>query len=221
MRDVIFMTNRNASDGSWYDAVIAAAQRTGFDAPFAGSTGTPQFLADFSDPNFRSDLYMVDVRTHDLRALTGFSTDIIPEFSWNRDHTQLLWSAEIAGTGRFRTQVGSFSSITSSQRTTPGQVPAPGLSGEPIDMNRVAANVAASAGGSAPATAPATASIPPPNNGNGPKPAPASAASASAARASAALALPPVVASYAALWLQQLSELGTETASAIERPPIG
>ena len=69
MRDVVFMTNRNAADGSWYDAVIAAAQRTKFDAPLAGSAGTPQFLADFTDPSFRSDLYMVDVTTHDLREL--------------------------------------------------------------------------------------------------------------------------------------------------------
>ena len=103
MRDVVFMTNRNASDGSWYDAVIAAARPTTFDAPLAGSAGTPQFLADFTDPNFRSDLYMVDVTTHDLRELTHFTSDIIPEFNWNRDHTDLLWSAEVAGTGRFRT----------------------------------------------------------------------------------------------------------------------
>ncbi len=205
MRDVIFMTNRNASDGSWYDAVIAAAQRTDFDAPFAGSTGTPQFLADFTDPNFRSDLYMVDVRTHDLRELTHFPSDTIPEFNWNRNHTQLLWSADIDGTDRFRTQVGSFSGVTAAQPATPRHVPQPGLFGEPVDMNRVAGDVAAS--GRAPGPAPATTPA-----GGG--------AQSSTAPASGAPAALPVVVTYGALWLQQLSQLGRETASAISQPPI-
>ena len=85
MREVIFMSNRNSADGSWYDEVIAAAQRTGFDAPDPGSTGTLQFLADFSDPHFRSDLFMVDVRTHDLRELTDFH-NVVPEFNWSFDY---------------------------------------------------------------------------------------------------------------------------------------
>lgn len=208
MRDVIFMTNRNAADGSWYDAIIAAAQRTKFDAPFPGSAGTPQFLADFSDPNFRSDLYMVDIRTHDLRELTHFPGDIIPEFNWNRSHTQLLWSAEVEGSSRFRTQVGSFSGITSTQRATPDDVPAPDLFGEPIDMKRVAGDVAASGATPELSTAPAPAE-------------PQARSQQSATTASGAGALPPVVASYAILWLQELSELGAEAASAISRPPIG
>jgi hypothetical protein len=198
---VVFMTNRNAADGSWYDAVIAAAQRTTFDAPLAGSAGTPQFLADFTDPNFRSDLYMVDVTTHDLRELTHFTSDIIPEFNWNRDHTDLLWSAEVAGTGRFRTQVGAFAGVTSGDRTTPRQGAAAGLAGQPIDMSRVAGDLP-------PESRPATSS------------AAAPATSPSGGATSATPALPPVTLTYGTLWLAQLAQLGAAAASIFSHPPI-
>jgi WD40-like Beta Propeller Repeat len=200
MRDVVFMTNRNATDGSWYDAVIAAAQRTKFDAPLAGSAGTPQFLADFTDPNFRSDLYMVDVRTHDVRELTDFSDDIIPEFNWNVGHTELLWSAEVSGTGGFRTQVGAFSGITPAEQTAPSlETTPPGLVGQPIDMGRVAGDV------------------PPPT----PVPSPTLPAGTPAGPAPVARsAVPPVVLTYGTLWLTQLSELGAQASSIFSHPPI-
>jgi Tol biopolymer transport system component len=106
MREVIFMSNRNAPNGSWYNQVVAAAQAVGFDAPFPGSVGGPQFLADFSDPDFTSDLYMLDVRTRALRQLTDFHY-VIPEFDWNRDGTKLIWTA-LAGRRYSVTQIGSF-----------------------------------------------------------------------------------------------------------------
>ena len=205
MREVIFMTNRNAADGSWYDAVIAAAQRTGFDAPLAGSAGAPQFLSDFTDPNFRSDLYMVDVQTHDLRDLTHFPSDVIPEFNWNAGHTELIWSAAVAGVtaGRFRTQVGTFSGVGAADRAPPPLGSAPGLTGQPIDMARVAGEsgtglatgIVAPAAAAAPTTSPGT---------------PGGSSS-----------LPPVVTSYVALWLAQLSELGAEAQAIFTHPPIG
>ena len=146
MRDVIFMTNRNSPIGSWYDEVIAAAQRTGFDAPDPGSTGTVQFLADFSDPNFRSDLYMLDVRTHDLRELTDFH-NVVPEFNWNRNYSKLLWSGIVGGSDHnFITRVGSFPALTASQRRIPRRIPAPGLYGEPIEMNRVSTSASTPCG---------------------------------------------------------------------------
>jgi WD40-like Beta Propeller Repeat len=195
MRDVVFMTNRNASDGSWYDAVIAVAQRTKFDAPLAGSSGAPQFLADFTDPNFRSDLYMVDVRTHAVRELTDFSDEIVPEFDWGPGHHQLLWSAEIAGTGRFRTQVGTFSGVTGADRTAPPRSGTPWLTGRPIEMARV---------GGAP---------PPPSP-------PSSSSGSPAAPAPPGSAIPPVVGTYATLWLSQLSELGAAASTIFSHPPI-
>ena len=157
MRDVVFMTNRNASDGSWYDAVIAAAQRTTFDVPLAGSAGTPEFLADFTDPNFRSDLYMVDVTTHDLRELTHFTSDIIPEFNWNRDHTDLLWSAEVA------VPVGSYPGRRLRRRDLRRSHHSPARSSgragrQPIDMGRVAGDLPPE---SRPATSSAAAPAPP------------------------------------------------------------
>ena len=180
MRDVIFMTNRNSPIGSWYDEVIAAAQRTGFYAPDAGSTGTVQFLADFSDPNFRSDLYMLDVRTHDLRELTDFH-NVVPEFNWNTGYTKLLWSGIVGGSNHnYVTRVGSFAGVAASERRAPRRIPAPGLYGEPIDMSRVAAPAAHAdaAGQNVPQTGKDKQT------------------------------LPPVVVTYYALWLEQLKALG-------------
>jgi WD40-like Beta Propeller Repeat len=193
MRDVIFMTNRNTPIGSWYDEVIAAAQRTGFDAPDPGSTGTVQFLADFSDPNFRSDLYMLDVRTHDLRELTDFH-NVMPEFNWNRNHTKLLWSGIVGGSDHdFITRVGSFPTITAKQRRSRRRIPAPGLYGQPIDMSRVTA--------SRPARATvATAGKNVPQTGRDKQ------------------TLPTVVATYYALWLQQLKALGAAAGIDIGNP---
>jgi Tol biopolymer transport system component len=202
MRDVIVMTNRHTPDGSWYDAVVAAAQRTAFDAPMAGSSGAPQFLADFTDAAFRSDLYMVDLHSHAVRPLTDFPSDVIPEFSWNADGSALIWSAAVVGTGRFRSQLGSFSAVGAAGRRTPSIGSESDLSGSPIDMARVAADVPPAA---PPSAAPArrTTAVPPSSG------------------ASSAAALPPVVASYAALWLQQLGQLGAAASATIAHPPVG
>ncbi len=79
--------------------MIAAAQRTGFDAPDAGAAGTLQFLADFSDPNFRSDLFMLDIGTSDLRELSDFH-NVVPDCNWDSSGTRLLWSGIVGGADR-------------------------------------------------------------------------------------------------------------------------
>ncbi len=196
MRDVIFMSNRNSSSGSWYDEVIAAGQRTGFDAPDPGSTGTVQFLADFSDPRFRSDLFMVDVRTHDLRQLTDFH-NVVPEVNWNDSGTKLLWSGVVGAPNRnFITRVASFPSITHAERRGNRAVPAPGLYGRPIDMRRVnAVNMTSPQHGMraraiSPLAQPAETGTPVGTQGRDKQ------------------TVPGVVVTYYSLWLQQLDRLG-------------
>ncbi len=199
MREVIFMSNRNSPSGSWYDEVIAAAQRTAFNAPDPGSTGTVQFLADFSDPNFRSDLFMVDVATRDLRQLTDFH-NVVPEFNWNADYTRLIWSGVIgAPNANMITRVASFPTVTAAQRRTPSEIPAPGLYGEPIDAGRVNAQTKTSSDLLAPAPRTSSASL-----------------LAQAVRAGTPVGtrgkdkqtIPAVVLTYYVLWTQQLMELG-------------
>jgi hypothetical protein len=190
MRDVIFMSKRNAPDGSWYNQVVAAAQAVRFDAPFPGSVGGPQFLADFSDPDFTSDLFMVDVRTRALRRLTNFHY-VIPEFDWNREYTKLLWTA-LAKRKYSVTQVGSFRGIGARERRRSGRVPAPGLYGKPIDMSRVRPAAAAAA-------------APPPGR-------------VVPQRTKDPAALPPVVGSYVALWLGQLEQLAARSGTDIRAP---
>lgn len=208
MREVLFMTNRNTPNGSWYNLVIAAAQRTGFDAPNPGSAGTLQFLADFSDPAFRSDLYMVDVSTHALRQLTNFQ-NVIPEFHWNAEFTELLWSGIVGGANHnFVTRVGSFPTITAAQRRTPSEIPATGLYGEPLDMARVTGTVAAFPG----VTTPQEDPVPPSR---------AATVGQYVPRAgSDAQTIPHVVVSYFALWLAQLKQLGDAAGTQISAPPI-
>jgi hypothetical protein len=197
MRDVLFMSNRNSPEGSWYDQVIAAAQATRFDATDPGSVGVLQFLADFSDPNFRSDLFMVDVRTHDLRELTDLR-HVVNEFAWNAGYTKLLWTSPLSPSRRSLTLVGTFPTITAAQRRTPTRIPAPGLYGQPIDLGRVRGGASRPARGLA-AGAPGRF-VP--------------------VRTKEKETVPPVVASYAALWLQQLAELGRLAGLSITAPTL-
>jgi hypothetical protein len=205
MREVIFMTNRNSPNGSWYNQVVAAAMRTGFDAPHPGSVGALQFLADFSDPAFRADLYMLDVSTHALRPLTNFQ-NVIPEFHWNGDSSALLWSGVVGGADHsYITRVGSFPGITAAQRRTPSEIPAPGLYGNPIEMERVTSPASVRASTTTETAPPALAANPAPY----------------VPRAGSDVQkIPPVVASYFALWLGQLKQLGEAAGANISAPPI-
>ena len=180
MRDVIFMSNRNSPNGSWYDQVIAAAQRTAFNAPDPGSTGAVQFLADFTDPAFRSDLFMVDAATHDLRELTDFH-NVVPEFNWNDNYTELIWSGVVGGLNtNMITRVARFPTITAAESRLPSRIPAPGLYGQPIDMSRVTTSFARAAKAGAPIG----------THGRDKQ------------------TIPAVVLTYYGLWLKQLAELG-------------
>ena len=120
MRTVIMMSNRAATLGSWYTAVASAAQRTRFDAPDTGSTQTLQFLADFNGPDFRADLFAVDVRTRAIRRLT-YINRVIPEFYWNDDYTKIIWG--LGGDRTALSYVGRFRGITRAQRRVPRVTP--------------------------------------------------------------------------------------------------
>src|SRR5262249_26105573 len=83
METVIMMSNRTTPQGSWYNLIVSAAMRIGFDAPNTGSSQTLQFLSDFIGLDFNSDLYAVDVKTKAIRQLTDFN-GVVAEFFWNR-----------------------------------------------------------------------------------------------------------------------------------------
>ncbi len=194
METVIMMSNRGAASGSWYDAVAGAAQRTGFDAPDTGSTQTLQFLADFLGPDFHSDLYAVDGPTGAVRRLTTFDR-VIPEFFWNRDSTQLIWS--FGGSARTPTYTGRFLGITRGERRFPAHTPR-WLVGRPIDMARVGAQAQT-------IRDPGPTNDPPVAVAGPAYPAPAFP---HAARRGDATTVPVVVGSYFTLWLQDLAQLG-------------
>jgi hypothetical protein len=135
MRTVIMMSNRGNTRRSWYDLIVAAAQRTAFDAPDTGSTGTLQFLADFSGPDFDSDLYAVDVRTRAIRQLTHFPHAIVPEFYWDPAYTRIIWGLNAHdGHGGFiqSTWTGQFTGPIRARRTATRD-----LYGQPVAMARV------------------------------------------------------------------------------------
>jgi hypothetical protein len=197
MREVIVMTNR-ARPATWYETVISAAQWLNFDATYPGSAGAPMFLADFTDPLFTSDLYMVDVATGAVRQLTSFQ-HVIPEFGWNSDYTRLIWSEGLRPKGHI-TRVASFAGITAAQRRAP-RAPAPGLSGEPIDMARVKGAMARPH--DAPARPPAPFALPVRRTVAGDR-----------------QTVPPVVASYVILLQRELGDLAGLAAAGIKRPPL-
>jgi WD40-like Beta Propeller Repeat len=133
MKDVVMMSNRGATLGSWYDLVAAAAQRTAFDAPDTGTTQTLQFLADFDGTDFRADLYAVDGATGAIRRLTSLDR-VIPEFYWDHDYTQLVWS--LGGSQATPTYTAHFEGVAVGERAIPKRTPR-WLEGEPVEMSRV------------------------------------------------------------------------------------
>jgi hypothetical protein len=143
------------------------------------------------------------VATGDVRPLTHFAGDVIPEFAWNRSRTTLIWSAAVVGTGRFRTQLGRFSGPGTTPAPRPPRGGAAALVGAPIDMGRVTGDLP-----------PAVTRTPSPSSST-------EGSHTPTATSPPAPALPPVVASYTALWLQQLGQLGALTAGAISRPSLG
>jgi hypothetical protein len=211
MRTVIMMSDRGSPQQSWYDLVVAAAQRTRFDAPDTGSTGTLQFLADFSGQDFHSDLYAVDVATGATRRLTNFRDAVVPEFFWNRGFTQLLWTAARAGSPpRWTTYTGEFERLGAAVRKPPRRIPAPGLYGRPVEMRRVGAQ-AQPVRDAGPTGNPPIAVRPP---------ADPAAARPHAPRTSDTSTAPAVVLSYLGLWQSQLVELGRQAMESFTSPPL-
>ena len=211
MRTVIMMSDRNNTQRSWYDLIVSAAQRTAFDAPDTGSTGTLQFLADFIGSDFRSDLYAVDVATRAVRRLTNFTDGVVPEFFWNSSYTRIIWSTAIVGPHpRWITYTGRFAGITRAERRVPGRVPSPGLFGHAIDMSRVGAQ-AQPVRDPGPTDNMPVAVKPPGRSAPGLPHAPTSSDPST---------VPSVVASYFALWRAQLEQLGRVAGGSFINPPL-
>lgn len=206
MRTVLEMSNRGASNRSWYDLVATAAQRTGFDAPDTGSTGTLQFLADFLGPEFRADLYAVDVRTGAFRRLTHLNR-VIPEFYWNHDATRIIWG--LGGQPRAKSYTARFTGITARQRRIPRHTPRP-LRGRPVRMSRVGAQAQ-----------PVRDSGPTDNVPVRVRP-PAHPARAfpHARERSDAVAVPAVTGTYVGRWLSDLEALGVAANDTFTTAPL-
>lgn len=102
MKDVIWMSSR--STPTWYQTVVTAAQGAGYDPAFENDVAGPFFVLTVLDPRFRTDLYVLDLRTHAVRRLTDLN-QVVPEFYFNPAGTTLLWTTGDHGT----TYAGTFS----------------------------------------------------------------------------------------------------------------
>jgi hypothetical protein len=198
MKDVIVMSNRGATLGSWYGAVAAAAQRTAFDAPDTGATQTLQFLADFDGADFSSDLYIVDGATGAIRRLTTLR-QVVPEFYWNAGYTRLLWTVTSTKTpGYSASYTGRFDGISATDRAIPKSTPA-WIRGRPIEMARVAAQ-AQTPTQAGPIDNTPIAVRPPTQPATG---------LPHASKRTDTTTIPAVVATYLGRWLADLGALGT------------
>jgi hypothetical protein len=212
MKTVIMMSNRSKPQTSWYDLILSAAMRTGFDAPNTGSTQTLQFLSDFIGPDFNSDLYAVDVGTKAIRRLTNFHNAVVPEFYWNHNCSRIIVGVQTKRGKQaiLRTWIGQFGGITNSERQVPTQIPAPGLEGGAVDMARVGsqAHAVRNAG-------------PIDNESVGvPPPIAVSAAEPHAIVSSDRPTVPDVTDTYGAVWLNDLGKLFQESGQSFSAPPI-
>jgi hypothetical protein len=206
MRTVIMMTNRShSSPDSWTNLIVAAAQRSKFDAPDTGTSQTLQFLSDFVGPDFNSDLYAVDVKTKAIRQLTDYPHGVIPEFYWNHDYTKIIF--DVMGVHPVTTRIGQFEGVSRTVSTT---IPAAGLYGSPIDMARVGDQAQ-------------TVRDPGPTNN---KPvavtAPLSPAPGlpHATKNTDKPTIPNVTATYLTLWLGDLASLETKSGASFSAPPL-
>jgi Tol biopolymer transport system component len=212
MKTVIVMSNRSKPQTSWYDLIVSAAMRTGFDAPNTGSTQTLQFLSDFVGPDFNSDLYAVDVQTKAIRQLTTFPNGVVPEFYWNRNYSKIIVGVEAKGVDEatLPTWIGQFGGISSSERQVPKHMPAPGLAGEPVDMARV--GLQAQAVRDPGPTDDDSIRVLPPRIGD--------AAEPHAAVSSDKATVPSVTVTYAVVWLKDLALLSQEAGQSFSTPPL-
>jgi hypothetical protein len=212
MRTVIMMSNRShTTPESWANLIVAAAQRTTYDAPNTGSTQTIQFLADFIPPtHFNSDLYAVDVGTKAIRQLTNFPRGVIPEFFWNRDYTKILFFLH-ADTRRDigASYVAQFPGAPAAWRKVPSRTPA-ALAGKPVNMARVGAQ-AQKVRDPGPTDNVAVAVKPPAD------PAPAEPVGAPK---NDKPQVPVAAATYTGLWLADLGEILRRSGSSFTTPPL-
>ncbi len=208
MKTVIMMSDRNDTQQSWYDLIVAAAMRTNFDAPDTGTSQTLQFLSDFTGRGgFHSDLYAVDVKSKAIRRLTNFGPSIIPEFFWNRSYTEIIWGLNgIHGS----TWTGRFPGISRVQRRVLQRIPASGLYGQPVDMARVGAQAQ-------PIRDPG-----PTNDVWRAVTSPSHPASGTphASRSSDKPTIPTITGSYAGTWLGDLASLYKQTGLDFSDPPL-
>jgi len=142
---VILMSNRADASTTWTKEVMTAAQNPffQFDDLNTGATQTVQFLADFEGNDFTSDLYMVEGGAPaSIKQLTHFnppgstSRQVVPEFYWNANYTQLLWTVESSNAANIASYTGSFSVNLAPASTTPPWITA---HEQPISMLRVGA----------------------------------------------------------------------------------
>ena len=214
MKTVIMMSNRGKPQSSWYDLVVSAAMRTGFDAPNTGATQTLQFLSDFVGPDFNSDLYAVDLRTKAIRQLTHFPHGVVPEFYWNGDYSKIIIGVETKGATNvdLPTWIGRFEGISNEQRQVPRHIPVPGLEGTPVNMARVGSQAQAIRDPGPIDNVPVPVPVPAPSGRYAGQPHTTDRRGTST--------VPSVTATYLGVWLNDLAKLSQLAGQSFVTPPL-
>lgn len=121
MRNVIWMSSR--SHPTRYQTLVSAAQWLDFDAPQANNLFGPLFYYAIADPDFRTELFIMDLETRAIRQLT-FDGAVVPEFHFDPSGLRLLWGQ--GGGDRSRIATFDLEAPTAQSLGTPdpeGQTP--------------------------------------------------------------------------------------------------
>ena len=163
-----------------------------------------QFLADFLGSDFTSDLWVVDSSNLAKPKQLTFFNQVVPEFYWNANYTQLLWNLESSTPADIASYTGQFSGVgipVAPATPTPATTTPAWLTGQPIDMARVGLQ------------AQAPTQLGPVNNVSAPVAPPLNPAPAfpHAAKSTDTQSIPLVATTYVVPWQTDLTVLGDET----------
>ena len=216
MKTVIMMSNRGKPQSSWYDLVVSAAMRTGFDAPNTGADPDAPVPVGFRGtrlqlrPLRRRPEDESNQAAHALPPRGG--SGVLLE----RRLLKIIIGVETKGATNvdLPTWIGRFEGISNQQRQVPRHIPVPGLEGTPVNMARVGSQAQAIPGPGTNRQCPFRSPVP------APAPSGRYAGQPRTTDRRGTSTVPSVTATYLGVWLNDLAKLSQLAGQSFVTPPL-